>query len=44
MRKGLALKNTNGETDHFCKPDLTIISQTDPSFIAWYAHFLDSNE
>lgn len=19
-----------------CKPDLTIVSQTDPSFIAWY--------
>jgi L-rhamnono-1,4-lactonase len=21
--------------DHLCKPDLTIVSQTDPSFIAW---------
>ncbi|KAK4679098.1 L-rhamnono-gamma-lactonase [Podospora pseudoanserina] len=30
--------------NHLCKPDLTIISQTDPSFIAWYAHFLDSDE
>jgi L-rhamnono-1,4-lactonase len=24
--------------DHLCKPDLTILNQTDPSFIAWYVH------